>query len=223
MNSCRVRNQKLKARCFILFLLCGLVFLSAMAVSAATPKVGTFTKWNGIDFIEIKQLFLLSDYSAIQMVALDIKAVELPEKDDNTYEPVVNALAAVDEVLLGAMKENLETVRIERAEAVTQSTAAPAASSPKALVIRGQVTKMNPGSAAARMWAGGMLGGPGGSRVEIRCEVADAQTGQVLLTMKQASYKTGGGGIGGLSYDKLLRNNTKAIGKDLAKLLLRFK
>jgi len=223
MNCCRVRNHMLKMRRFVFFFICGFAFINSMVLSAATPKIGTYTKWNGIDTIEIKQLFLLNDYSAIKLVALDIKAVELPEKDDNTYEPVVNALAAVDEVLLSAMKENLETIGIEMAEAVTQSSEAPAASSPKALIIRGQVMKMNPGSAAARLWAGGMLGGPGGSRVEIRCEVADAQTGQVLLTMTQASYKTGGGGIGGLSYDRLLKNNTKAIGKDLAKLLLRFK
>ena len=82
---------------------------------------------------------------------------------------------------------------------------------------KGVVTKLNPGSAAARSFFG-MFGG-GQARVEITCEVIDAASGKVLATMIQARAGTMSGGWG---YDRLVQNLCEEVAEDVATLIKQF-
>jgi hypothetical protein len=86
-----------------------------------------------------------------------------------------------------------------------------------ALVVRGKVLKMDPGSQAARYWAGF---GAGAAKTEVTGEVADARTGKVLLRFHQ-ERRSGVGSFGG-DYEDLLNRNLWTVGKDLAGVLQHF-
>jgi hypothetical protein len=98
----------------------------------------------------------------------------------------------------------------------TPGATAPAAAPPPArhLRVRGQVSKFDPGSQAARYWVGF---GAGHARVEIVCEILDGDTGEVLASLTQARVSSGG--LFGGGYDALLQKLTWEVGEDLAKLL----
>ncbi len=188
-----------------------LLALGSVAVCDDKPKLGSHEDWNDIDKVEIKALFRLADYSVIKVVPFDTKDTPLPKKDDNTYEPVVQALESFNDRLLARMKDELE-VKVERAGSET----APAADAPKALIIRGKVAKMWPGSAAARFFGGF---GAGRSLIEVDCEVVDEQTGKVLLVVNHA--KTSGASES-LGYSRLLEKITEDLGEELSDMLERF-
>ncbi len=86
----------------------------AIALADQAPSVGTFKDWNGIDSMEIKQLFRLADYALVKLVPFDTTAAELPKQGDNTYEPVVKALQESNDVILGALRDTLKTIRVEK-------------------------------------------------------------------------------------------------------------
>ncbi len=190
-----------------------LLALGNVAVCDDKPRIGKHEDWNDIDEVRIEALFRLADYGAVEVVPFDTKGTPLPEKDDNTYEPVVDALAHFNERFLAEMQDRLDGVKVERVE----SEPAPAADAPKALVVRGKVTKMSPGSAAARFFGGF---GAGRALVEIDCEVVDAQTGKVLVAVNHA--KTSGASES-LGYSELLGKITEKLGGDVARLLEYFK
>jgi hypothetical protein len=82
---------------------------------------------------------------------------------------------------------------------------------PDAIVVEGKFKEMDPGSRAKRAFVGY---GAGKSGVMVEGAVKSAD-GTVLATFQQRRVGVMGGGD---SMDKL-RNDTKAIGEDLAKLL----
>ena len=88
---------------------------------------------------------------------------------------------------------------------------------PGTLVVRGRVTKMDPGSKAARYWGGF---GAGAARTEIAGEVVDGGSGKVLLRFLQE--RRSGWGLFGGDYEKLMNRNLRAIGEDLAGTLTHF-
>src|SRR5687768_6622197 len=77
-----------------------MLLLSLVVIIAATPafagkkkgastEPGKYEEWQDeIDEMEIIQAFAIGDYDALVVVPFDTDDVELPEKDDNTYEPV---------------------------------------------------------------------------------------------------------------------------------------
>src|SRR5215217_1632830 len=56
---------------------------------------GKYTEWNDeIDELEIVSGFKLADYSRVVVEPFDTAETPLPEKDDNTWEPVQKVLAS---------------------------------------------------------------------------------------------------------------------------------
>jgi hypothetical protein len=185
------------------------VMPGVVAFAGDDPKPGVHEDWNGLDKVVINEVFHLSDYSLVQVLPFDTKGTPLPDKGDNTYEPVVEALQMFSARVVHKMQEALE-VKVEAAE----SAADPAEAKAETLIVRGRVTEMNPGSHAARFWGGF---GAGHTRVAIECEVVDAQTGKVLVRMTHARASSGT-----KSYERILRGDTRDLGEDVAKLLKQF-
>lgn len=85
------------------------------------------------------------------------------------------------------------------------------------LIVRAKVLNMDPGSRAARYWAGF---GAGAARAELSGEVVDAATGKVLLRFQQE--RRSGVGVAGGDYVNLMNRNLRAIGEDVALILSAF-
>lgn len=185
---------------------------AAFAKDKPAPTApGKYTEWGGeIDELEVVAPFKLADYDHIVVEPFDTSAIPLPEEKDNTYEPVKNVLthvaAPVAEGLSGALSKPPVSVGEAGKEAL-----------PGALLIRGKVTTMDPGSRAARYWGGF---GAGAARTEISGEVVDSRTGNVLLHFLQ-ERRSGWGMFGG-DYVKLMNRNLRTIGEDLAGVLRHF-
>lgn len=211
-------------------LLAALLLAALPALAEKPPAVGTFKDWNNLDQVEIAELFKLGDFAKVTVQPLATDGLKLPDKDDNTYPPMVAAVAAFNARFLAKLQKELEPMTVEAAAdkpapatpaeppaAAAEPAPAPATAA-KVLLVRGEVTKMNPGSQAARYWAGF---GAGHARVEIRCEVVDAPSGKVLAKLLHA--RTSSGGLFGGSYERLLRGLTEEVAQDLAKLVKAFR
>jgi hypothetical protein len=85
------------------------------------------------------------------------------------------------------------------------------------LIVRAKVVEMDPGSRAARYWAGF---GAGAARAKVDVQLIDAKSGKVLLKFEQ-ERRSGVGAAGG-DYESLMNRNLSAIGKDLAFILKSF-
>lgn len=177
---------------------------------AASTEPGTYKEWRGeIDQIEILSSFKLSDYSKIVVAPLDTKETPLPEKGDNTYQPVKQVLASPDDSFLDGLREEMPkgAVTIESGSKGGNGT----------LLVRARVETMDPGSQAARYFAGF---GAGAARTKIVGEILDGKTKQVLARFEQE--RRSGVGIAGGDYVSLMNRNLSAIGEDLALIFKSF-
>lgn len=198
-----------------------LLCLSLAAVLLASPALarkgkgpstepGKYEEWNEeIDKLEIVETFKLSDYSKVVVEPFDTEDTPLPDKDDNTYEPVQQVLKAP----AGSFAEGLGE-EMKGKIAVSEGTGGKSAGT---LVVRARVLSMDPGSRAARYWAGF---GAGAARAELSGEVVDAATGKVLLRFQQE--RRSGVGMAGGDYVNLMNRNLRAIGEDVALILNAF-
>jgi hypothetical protein len=195
----------------LLFVAIAAAPMEARGRKTTAKEPGTYKEWGpDIDRIEIVKPFRFADYRKVQVEAFDTDGVELPDEDDNSYQSAKRALDDATEDFADGLDEELEKdVSLLRgtAEDGTQGT----------LLIRGKVTLMDPGSRAARYWAGF---GAGAARSEIEAEIVDAQSGEVLLRFTQ-ERRSGVGAFGG-DYEDLMQRNLVAIGRDAAKILREF-
>jgi hypothetical protein len=186
---------------------------------AAPTAPGKYKDWNGeVDELEIVAPFKLADFDHIIVEPLDTSATPLPESNDNTYAPVKNVLALVTRPfaagLVGGIAEKPGKPEVVLAE---RSARQGETAEPGTLVVRGKVTRMDPGSRAARYWAGF---GAGAAKTEISGEVLDAASGKVLLRFVQ-ERRSGVGAAGG-DYESLMERNLVTIGNDIGAVLLHF-
>jgi len=181
----------------------------AAARGKAHPTApGKYTDWNGeFDELEIVASFKLADYAKVVVEPFDTSATPLPQKDDNTYEPVQRVLARVTPPFTAGLSGGLPKPQVMLAEEK-------GVSEPQVLLVRGTVTIMDPGSRAARYWASF---GAGAARTQIVGEVVDAESGKVLLRFTQ-ERRSGFGGAGG-GYEELMERNLVQIGGDVAGIL----
>jgi hypothetical protein len=193
-----------------------LLLLVAVTVPAFARKAkadptapGVYTDWKDeVDELEIVEGFKLSDYETVSVESFDTKDTPLPEADDNTYGPVKSVLADAagpfTQGLAGAVGDRIDVSR-------------GAGGGAKAIVLRARVESMDPGSRAARYWAGF---GAGAARTRLAGEAVDAATGKVLFRFKQ-ERRSGVGAVGG-SYVELLNRNLITIGEDVALIFSAF-
>jgi hypothetical protein len=196
---------------------CGFAVLALLLAAPAEAQKrgvptapGTYEDWNDdIDRVEIVETFAAADYRRLVVVGFDTATTPLPEPSDNSYEAVREVLGDVATPLAAGLRETAEGLEVE--------TAAEAPGGEGVLVLRGRVLEMDPGSRAARYWAGF---GAGAARTKVEGELVDAASGRVLLRFTQE--RRSGVGMAGGGYANLLRRNLEAIGEDLGNGLRRF-
>ena len=202
------------ARNFNLFcLLPGVLTLALLADPAAasngTTMPGTYRNWNSdIDEVTIVQPFRLDTYNDIAVESFDIAGVILPNPKDNTYEAVRSALNSIKPAFIEGFQKNLRRKPGE---------ANPVRGKGQTLVIRARLTKLDPGSQAARYWGGF---GAGAVKIEMTGEVVDASSRKTLIRFKQ-ERRSGFGAFGG-GYGELFARTARQIGGDIADLLNAF-
>ena len=176
---------------------------------AGPTDPGTYKDWGpDIDQLEIVKTFVLNKYTKIAVQPLDVDGVTLPEEKDNTYEPVKKVLASATEGFVQGLRGSVEPkVSIDEKPGKGADT----------LLIRGKVLAMDPGSKAARYWAGF---GAGAAKAKIEGEIVDARSGVVLARFTQ-ERRSGVGMMGG-DYQELMQRNLNAIGEDVANILKAF-
>ncbi len=183
---------------------------AALAAKKAPPtSPGKYTDWNDeIDELEVVETFELDGYQKVVVEGFDTSGTPLPEKDDNTYVAVQTTLASVGLPFVEGLTQSLGSKL-----AVAEGSGGEAGT----LVVRCKVVTMDPGSRAARYWAGF---GAGAARSGVEGEVVDGGTGKVLLRFRQE--RRSGVGIGGGDYVKLMQRNVRTIGEDLGMALRAF-
>ncbi|HEV7668703.1 MAG TPA: DUF4410 domain-containing protein [Thermoanaerobaculia bacterium] len=182
--------------------------LSARNRKAPTTP-GTYHDWGGeIDRVEVIATFRLGDYDLVVVEPLDGSHTELPDTDDNTYAPVKSVLLHATSPYAAGLAATIGE-RIEIVEASREETGPG-----KKLILRGKIEQMDPGSQAARYWAGF---GAGAARTEISGELFDPESGKVLLKFDQ-ERRSAVGDFGG-DYEELMDRNLEQIGGDIAMLL----
>ena len=198
-------------RLFVLMLLAAVAAAPAEArrQKPASTEPGKYKEWGpDIDEIEIVRKFSAADYSKIVVQPFDTDDVKLPEKDDNTYEPVKKVLASATEGFVQGLRGSVTpAVTISERPGKGAGT----------LIVRGKVVEMDPGSKSARYWAGF---GAGAARAKIEGELVDAKTGEVLVRFTQ-ERRSGVGMMGG-DYQELMQRNLNTIGEDVAKMFKMF-
>ena len=184
-------------------------------------------KWHGgrVTEVEFVEDFRLPPGGRVQIAALDTAATPLPPADDNTREPAEKARDRFSETFAEGVRKTTKTyvpVDAVPGAAATAGAAAPrwATPAPKAdaLLVRGRVLELNPGSRAARYWVGF---GAGASRVAVEGELVDAKTSRTVARFRHARGTGTSGGFGG-DYDKVLRQDILTLGGDLGVLLLAY-
>jgi len=186
-------------------------FVPAHAKQADAPTApGRYTDWGpDIDQIEILKSFHLADYTRIVVEPFSSDGVALPSADENTYKPVKNVLDRFTPLFVAGLRDGELSQSVE-------SAAAPD-SGAHVLHLRGKVVLLDPGSRAKRYWGGF---GAGAVRVEIRGEIVDGASGEVLVTFQQ-QRRSGFGGFGG-DYEALMERTIGQVAEDATRLLQQF-
>lgn len=177
---------------------------------AASTEPGKYKEWGpDIDEIQILKSFKIANYDRVVVLPFDISATPLPDKDDNSYAAAKTVLAGYSDTLAEALRAELKApAKVETADKAPKAA--------KTLIIRGKVDEMNPGSQAARMFAGY---GAGAAGSKATAEIVDAKTGEVLVKFTQERRSSGSFKFRGGSYENVMRDSIHATGQDVAHIL----
>ena len=185
-----------------LCLLALVVCQSAFAARESTAP-GTYRDWHDVDEVTIIQPFVAANYAQIAVESFDSRRVKLPPANDNTYQAVQLALERMKPAFIQGVSENAKR---------KTSGNAPG----KTLVIRARLTKVDPGSQAARVFVGF---GAGAVKIAMIGEIVDGASGKVLLRFAQ-ERRSSFGAFG--SYGPLFERTARELGEDVAELINAF-
>ena len=188
----------------IFFVLAAFVCTAATATREPTSP-GTYRDWHDVDEVTIIQPFNASTYSDIAVESFDSSRVKLPEASDNTYRAVQSAIRTMKPAFMAGVSEK------------AKRKSAPAQQPGKTLVIRARLTKVDPGSQAARYFVGF---GAGAVKIAITGEIIDRSSGKVLVRFAQ-ERRSGFGAFGG-GYAALFERTARQLGGDVAGLINAF-
>lgn len=195
--------------CFLPGVLTLALLADTATASKETTAPGTYRDWHGdIDEVTIIQPFRLDNYTDIAVESFDVAKATLPNPKENTYEAVRSALSSIKPAFLEGFQKNLRR---------KSGGASQARGKGQTLVVLARVTKLDPGSQAARYWGGF---GAGAVKIELTGEVVDAASRKVLVRFKQE--RRSGFGILGGGYGELFTRTARQIGGDIADLLNAF-
>ena len=206
----------MKSRVISVFMLMFAVIAVAPALHArgrkapASTEPGSYKEWGpDIDEMQILKSFKIANYDRVVVLPFDSSATPMPDKDDNSYAATKSVLAGYSDTLVEALRPELKApLKVETADKAPRTA--------KTLIIRGKVDEMNPGSRAARMWAGY---GAGAAGSKVTGEIVDAKTGDVLAKFTQARRSGGSFKFGGGDYTRVMRDSIHATGQDIAHML----
>lgn len=164
---------------------------------------GVYHDWHDVDEVTIIQPFDTSPYSQIAVESFDSSSVKLPETNDNTYQAVQSALRMMKPAFIDGVQRTAQ----RRA----------GANSGKTLVIRARLTKVDPGSQAARYFLGF---GAGAVKIAIVGEIVDGSSGKTLVHFAQ-ERRSAFGAFGG-AYGELFARTARQLGGDVGGLVNAF-
>ena len=186
------------------FFLVGALICTLAAAAPAPIAPGTYRDWHDIDEVTILQPFNASTYSQIAVESFDSAAVKLPDVNDNTYRAVQSALRGMKPAFMQGV-----------AEKAKRKTGANAPG--KTLVIRARLTKVDPGSQAARYFVGF---GAGAVKIAMVGEIVDRASGKVFVRFAQ-ERRSAFGAFGG-GYASLFERTARQLGGDIGELINAF-
>ena len=179
-------------------------FVSVSGIAAPAPaSPGTYRDWHDVDEVTIIQPFNAAAYSQIAVESFDSTRVKLPPANDNTYPAVQSAMRLMKPAFMDGLAEK------------AQRKANPNAPG-KTLVIRARLTKVDPGSQAARYFGFGA----GAVKIAIVGEIIDRSSGKVLVRFAQ-ERRSGFGAFGG-GYGELFQRTARQLGGDIGELINAF-
>jgi len=129
--------------------------------------------------------------------------VKLPETNDNTYRAVQSALRAIKPAFIEGLEKKAQRKG--------------AAQSGRTLIVRARLTKLDPGSQAARYFAGF---GAGAVKIAMAGEIIDGASQKTLVRFVQ-ERRSAFGAFGG-GYGELFQRTARQLGGDLAGLISAF-
>lgn len=181
----------------------------ALAARKGETAPGTYRDWNGdIDEVTVVQPFNAANYDSIAVETFDTAGIPLPNPNDNTYAAVQGAIRLIKPAFMTGLEQ-------EARRKIGPSNP-PASGKARILVIRARVTKLDPGSRAARYW----LVGAGAVKVALTGEIIDAASKKTLVRFKQ-ERRSAVGMFGG-GYEELFTRTARQIGGDIASLVNAF-
>jgi Domain of unknown function (DUF4410) len=180
-------------------------FMGALVVAAPAPPVqGTYRDWHDVDEVTILQPFNAASYSQIAVESFDSTRVKLPPANDNTYHAVQSAIHVMKPAFMAGLAEKAQ----RKANANAPG---------KMLVVRARLTKVDPGSQAARYFVGF---GAGAVKIAIAGEIIDRASGKVLVRFAQ-ERRSAFGAFGG-GYGELFQRTAHQLGGDIGELINAF-
>ena len=180
-------------------------FFSPAAIAAPAPLApGTYRDWHDVDQVTILRPFNAATYSQIAVESFDSTGVKLPPANDNTYRAVQSAI----HMMKPAFMEGLAQKAQRKANANAPG---------KTLVVRARLTKVDPGSQAARYFLGF---GAGAVKIAIAGEIIDGSSGKVLVRFAQE--RRSAFGVFGGGYGELFQRTARQIGGDIGALINAF-
>jgi hypothetical protein len=202
-------KRNLVRLCFLSGVLTFALLADPAAASKGTTTPGTYHDWNGdIDEVTILQPLRLDAYNDIAVESFDVTKVALPNPKENTYEAVRSALSSLKPAFLEGFQKNLRR---------KPGGPNPIRGKGQTLVVLVRLTKLDPGSQAARYWGSF---GAGAVKIEMTGEFVDASSRKILVRFKQ-ERRSGFGMFGG-GYGELFTRTARQIGGDIADLLNAF-
>ena len=172
---------------------------------------GKYVPWGDdeVDEIEVVKAFKFADYSGVSVAPLDTS--KAPPGEGKEAKNVQEAIAKVDESFLTGVKKGISSY--------SKTAVEPGAGTGHALVIKGVVVDLNPGSKGARMGVGF---GAGAAHAKLTGEVVEADTGKVLLRFTHEKRAGSGMGFGGGNSRTLMLKSAEHVGEDLGKVFKAF-
>jgi hypothetical protein len=188
----------------------GLSIPAAEAGKASTTP-GKYTSWGEqeIDEVEVVNTFKFADYAGVFAAPLDTS--KAPAGEGKEAKEIQQAIAGLDASFLTGLKKGVSSH--------SKATVETGAGSGHALLVKGAVVEIDPGSKGARMGVGF---GAGAARAKLVGEIVEADTGKVLLRFTHEKRAGSGMGFGGGNSTKLMLKSAEHVGEDLGKAFKAF-
>ncbi len=157
-----------------------------------------------MDEVTIVQPFRSAAYTTVAVESFDSSGVHLPDPEDNTFAAVKKALGTIKPAFIEGLQK-----KARRPLAASRNGGT--------LIVRARLTKVDPGSQAARYFGGF---GAGAVKLAILGEIVDGTSGKTLVRFVQ-ERRSGFGAFGG-GYGELFQRTARQLGGDVAGLINAF-